>query len=358
MKIPSSLCAFTVAQDLPGNLPDLLSAHAIPPLSSIGIHEVAGFAGWRHALDPVTPETIFCGAMLAAHLVKAGRRIEPAILRAEIAAEEQAEMAAREVLYLKRSEKLEIRKSIIDRMLPEAAPKISAIALMAAASPRLLFSSATSDSAIEALRLRFQAATGVAIHQLSPDLLAASMGFDTRTIDHASFSPSAQDPHCVLRLGSEFLTWLWHVSESRNSLFTIDRREYSVCVDGPLHFHCDASGGALDAAVKSGCPTMSSEARASLQDGKLLLSATIMIASGGDSWSCRLDAQSFAMRSIKCPRIEELLDFHSLHQQRIIDLTSLHACLVSLYRHFLALRCSAGWNAALCDIRAWVAARA
>jgi len=337
MKIPSSFSAFRLSRDLPADVYQRLSALALPPLDTLGAGEISGWSGPRHALDSI-PEQC---PRFAAHLVKAARKLPGELVRAEFELEALAEMQARGVSYLRRAEKAEIRQMVIDRLLPATHPSLQSIRVFAAAAPRLIFASATTDAQIDSLYFASRQA-GIDLHFRSPEIIAAECGLDT--------------VHLPKALGPSFLTWLWFFSECGGAIFRSQNTEFSVGIDGPLVFCGDNACGAIEAAMRKGVPTASAEAAAALHQGKQLHLATLLLASGDRAFSCRLDSARFVFRSVLLPPVDEL-DPEQQLEDRILSMTVLYQAVADIFCHFLLLRDSAEWPAIAGRMSSWIAER-
>jgi recombination associated protein RdgC len=273
--------------------------------------------------------------------------------------EEVAHMRAENKPFVDRKTRSEIRKEVMNRLLPQMPPTLKGIPFVYDEREQLVYVGATSDSQLDAFRFHFLSTLNVDLIPVDADTAAAKRhNIHTRTWNKTSFSPEVPDAEMDDTPGLDFLTWLWFVSEARGGIFkTKEFGEMGIAVEGPLLL-TRAGGGAHVTALREGLPTVSAEAKTALLGGKKLERAKLMMARADEAWSCAFDAEKFIFRSVKLPEPKEHLDPASRFQDRIQKLGLFRDMFLGLFDRFLAERSApAKWTAATKEIHQWVAGR-
>ena len=344
---------------LPSGVLDRFASAAAPPLDSRGANPITGWVTGRHLLDRViTEDTAFLAGYLRLTLMKAERKIPAALLRAECRLEELAEMQSRGVAFLKRNERTEIKREIVNRLLPKMPPTLTGIDLAGDIQADWLVATAVSEAQVEAFTVHFRNTTGCdAIPVTAATIAARHRRFDVRDLPPSSFSPDVDDSEGGNHTGHEFLTWLWYMSEAGGGIVEIEAGGVSILVEGPLTFFFEG-GGAHETALRKGAPEISMEAKAAMLGGKKLRRAKLTLNCRDTTWSVNLDADGFALRGLKLPKVDNL-DSISRFQERMLAILGLKTVLEQLYLRYLDTRTdSAAWDDTCTAIRRWVSNRA
>ncbi len=349
---------FYLPRPLPPGCVDRFAAAAAPPLDTLGSGAVTGWVTGRHLLDRViTEDNAFLAGYLRLTLMKAERKIPPALLRAECRMAELTELQARGAAFLKRTERAEIKREVIDRLLPQMPPTLTGIDMAGDVQGESLVATAVSEAQVEAFSLQFRNTTGCDIIPLTAGTIAARhRSLDVRNLPPSSFSPEVEDAEAGNHTGHEFLTWLWFMSEARGGSVELDTTSVAILVEGPLTFIFEG-GGAHEASLRRGAPEISVEAKSALLGGKKLRRAKLTLACRDQNWNFTLDAESFALRGLKLPKSENL-DSISRFQERMLSILGLQTILEQLYLRYLDTRTdAAAWRAVQTDIHRWVETR-
>ena len=116
---------------LPVDAVELFAKHALPPIRTLAGGEISGWVTGRHMLDTeITEETVDRAGYLYLNLVKAERKIPPALFRAECAMEELVLMRAEGKGQLNRAEKSGVKKEVTERLLPSMPPSLPGIPIV------------------------------------------------------------------------------------------------------------------------------------------------------------------------------------------------------------------------------------
>jgi hypothetical protein len=333
--------------------------HAAPPIDTLGKDEINGWVTGRHLLDRnITEEHARVAGYLRLTLMKAQRKIPPPLLRAEVRMAELAEMEAQGVPFLKRQVRSEIKKSVIDRLLPTMPPHLTGVPIVDDHHGDILYAGAMSEKQVDALTYFFQRATGSAAVPLTPGAAALKRRkVNARDLGPTSFSPEYDDGKASDSLGQDFLTWLWFFSEARGGILSLPGLgEFGVIIEGPLMFVLEGEGAHVTV-LRNGEPLYSAEAKTSLLSGKKLRRARVTLARGEESWSVTLDAEEFVFRGLKLPKGDEL-DPVSRFQERMLAIETFREAILSTFDRFLEERADpARWKTTREDVHKWVAAR-
>lgn len=349
---------FYVPGELQRESAEKFAKHTPPPIDTLGKNEINGWVTGQHLLDTnITEETAFVAGYLRLTLMKAERKIPPALLRAECKMEELAEMQARGFSYLKRTARSEIKRAVTEKLLPKMPPTLTGIDIVYDSRTKLLYASASSDKQIDALTLMFSRTTGQSIVPLTPGSAALMRKkIDLRNIDPTSFSRECEDELAENNIGRDFLTWLWFYSEYRGGIMSVDGTDFAVMIDGPLVFVHEGRG-AHEMIVRKGSPLISAEAKTALGSGKKLCRAKVTLARDEEMWSVNLDADDFMMRSLKVPK-GDAVDPIGRFQERMLMIDLFRETFLTFFDRFLEERTNSGeWAKTQADIQEWVATR-
>lgn len=331
--------------------------HACPPIESLGSKPISGWVTWRHHFDrDLTDEVCVLGPYIHTVLLKAEKKIPPALLRAHVKMEEAIEKRARGTDFLPRALKSEIKKRVTETLLPQMPPSMSGIGTVVDLRNNLLLSSAISDKQLDALVPAFKESAGTAPIALTPTTAAMRRkAINTADLEPISFSPDMTlDPPKEGAPGMDFFTWLWFAWDRDGGVFHLpDGSEFGIMLEGPLTFFREGQG-AHEVVLRRGTPLNSEEAATALMCGKKLKRAKVLIAHHDNVFSATLDAD-FAIRSLKLPKTEQT-DVVGQFCERMLFVETFWTAWLSLYDRFLELRTDAQrWPQTLAAMRQWIA---
>ena len=354
-----SFRVFELVQGLPSDHLEKFASHAAPGVDLMGSNEISGWVSGRHMLDRnITDENAYYAGYLRLTLMQAKRKIPESYLRAECAVEEYAWLAATGADYVPRKEKMAIKKSVTERLLPTVPPTLKGIPFVYDENDGLIYAAAPSDKQHDAFFLSFKETTGIALKALDPQWTAFTRKtLDTEDLEAFSFSPECKENEVLNSVGQDFLTWLWFFSEARGGIRSFENiGRFGVIVEGPLTFMSDGDG-AHEAVLRNGSPLQSAEAKTSLMCGKKLKRAKITLAREEEVWQCTVDADQFVFRGLKLPKVESL-DAVSLFEQRMMSMNLFVKVFLYLYDDFLEERFDKErWSKTEKEIHAWVTDR-
>lgn len=350
---------FFTSRDLGTEDVDRFAAQALPPLSTLAEEELHGWVAGRHLLDRnISEENAFLGGYLRLTLAQARKAVPASLLQAECAVEEMAEMEAEEVPYLNQQARMEIRKQVRERLLPDMPPQLKGIDFVFDERSRMLYASATTEKQVDAFVLNLMQTTSCVAEAADPETLAAKTEqVDVRNWMPSSFSDELEDGMVDGTAGREFLMWLWYSSEKRGGLELVPEvGEIAYMIEGPLTFVMEGRG-AHEITLRKGEPLLSAEARTALLSGKKLKKAKIQFVRGEEVWAFTFDADEFIFRSLKLPQTEAY-DRIGKFQERMVLLETFRQSFFHLFRRFVKERnASNEWREAKTAMRKWVAGR-
>lgn len=352
MSIRAGSMAIRFAEVQPVNPEHLagLKPHALPSLEMMGSEERVGFTTGRHMLDRnVTPDAMLYGGHFTGAVVKASRKVNEAMLRAECKMEEQAQLEASGEERISAAARSEIRRSVHARLLQLAEIKLSAVEFAVVGKDRMIHT-AGSDSARDMMSLLWVQAKLPAIHDLSPDWLAFRLaGKEYTAVMPADYAGLGNESGSCL-WGRDYLTWLWYVIEAKGGM--IDRMAHMI--EGPLVFGSDEGGQVCG--IRNGEPLTCAETKAALRAGKKLVRAKFTVADCDDSMVFTLDADRFMFRGLRLPQGEKL-DPVSRWQERVKYLDGLRKWHETNFGRFVTLRLSKDWDEERRAVGAWILER-
>lgn len=350
---------FYVTKAMPPDVVARFAEMAAPPIETLSDGEIHGWVSGRHLLDRViTEKNATYAGFLRLTLLKAERKIPEALLRAECRMEELAQQEASGKAFLTRSEKKDIKDSIVSRLLPTMPPQLKGIPFIYDERDGMIYATALNDKQMDAFTIYFSQTLGFNLIPVLPETAAMKrLRVNVKEWAPTSFSPEAEDSEAGQDPGEDFLTWLWFYSEARTGIATLgDLGEFAVMIDGPLNFILEGSG-AHDVVLRRGEPRVSAEAKTALLGGKKLKQAKLTLAQGDLQWSCTLTAAEFVVRGLKMPPLEKM-DAMTAFQERMNQIGRFSEGLLRLYDRFVQERNSIkDWKATTEEMRAWVSER-
>lgn len=350
---------------LPEGMPDEAQArfakNAAPPLKTLGTDTLQGWVGGRHLLDlPITDENAQYGGRLRLMLLKAERKVPSSLYKAECMMEEFALMKALHKPFLRRAEKVDLRRQVMERLLPTMPPTLHGIGFVHAPGTPFVCTTAVSEKQAEAFRLHLVRTLGREAYALTADTAAAlTKRVNVRQWNRSSFSPEVPDSEAGESAGQDFLTWVWFHAEARGGIVKDAKLgEFAATVDGPLLFAREGEG-AHEIVLRKGAPLASAEAKSSLLAGKKLRRSKLILARGDQMWSCGFEADAFTFRGLRLPEDDEpAADAISRFQSRMMKLDDFRELVLALFSRFVEERNDARrWGTTVEEIRAWVAGR-
>jgi hypothetical protein len=356
----ASLRVMRLTRPLPKDAVERFAQNALAPVEYIKEDPLFGWVTGRHLMDrDIDEHTARWGGILRVALVKAEKKVPSSLLKAEVRAQELQRLKESGQSFLSRKDRQEIRDATRAILLPKMPPQLKGTAVLQVPGSEWVLTEAVADKAADELCIHFRHAQQITLEAMTPATLAEQRHkIDVTGWSPTSFSPAVEDKDVSPEAGHDFLTWLWHVSETApKSLEVEGHGPVGVLIEGPLTFVMEGSG-AHEITLRKGNPPVSSEAKACLLAGKKLARCKFSLAKGEEVWSGTLTAESFVTRSLKPPAVEEDLDPVSLFQMRVRKFEEYREMLAGLYDLFVRVRSDRQrWTKTAREMREWVADR-
>ncbi len=165
-------------------------------------------------------------------------------------------------------------------------------------------------------------------------------------------------------LGQEFLTYLWHRSETEGSI-DVNGDSVEIAFDYTMQLEC-GEGEACRRIATKGTPTASAselvEAKTAIAVGKKIEQAKILMSVNGAEFWLTANGRLLSLTGVKLPKVaptedagdDETLSRQGLVLERIGLITIVTRTIDAIYRDFLMLRTDPqAWAAEVKKISAW-----
>jgi len=347
---------FYLQQAYTSSVVEDFARRAAPPIDTLDRDPISGWVSGRHLLDrEITDEKCIAGPYLHVQLMKAEKKIPPALLRAYVKQEEDIEQKARDVETLSRKAKAEVKARVTAMLQPKMPPALTSIPVVMDFRNDLLVAGALSDKQIDALGPAFKETAGTFPVLLTPETAAMRRKqINAKDLLPVMLSPDETlDPPVEGTLGMDFLTWLWFAWEKEGGVYHLpDGREFGVMLEGPVTFFREGQG-AHEVALRNGIPLNSREAGTALYCGKKLKRVKVVMAQGNSVFSATMDAD-FAVRGLKLPKGEQIDEAGKI-EERMMMIEFFWSAWLTLFDRFLDLRTDpTQWRQTLAKIHTWI----
>jgi recombination associated protein RdgC len=305
-------------------------------------------------------------------------RIPGALLKSQIADEEQRQLARGKKTKLSRNEKLEIKDRVVMRLRKKVIPTSKAIDLCWHLDSGVVLFFGHSKRMILDFMALFEKTFGMQLLEDSPHAAAARAELPRelerafKQIEPLSFSsgrkrlgktskaepePEASEPaepgeedllervESTRFLGAEFLLWLWLRAEIVNKPIPLpELGDFEVWLDNQITLQSDIDPNER-VTVRGAAPSGSPEAREAVRAQKFPVRARIAIRNEERDYACVLVAHRFAISGGKIPAVLTK-DTDDAFQERMTLVERLCQNLDGLYAAFLRDRLSPLWKQA------------
>ena len=308
-------------------------------------------------------------------------RIPGALLKSQIADEEQRQLARGKKTKLGRNEKLEIKDRVVMRLRKKVIPTSKAIDLCWHLDSGVVLFFGHSKRMILDFMALFEKTFGLQLLEDSPHAAATRAELPRelerafKQIEPLSFSsgrkrlgktsktskaepapevsdaPTSDEEDLLERvestrfLGAEFLLWLWLRAEIINKPIPLpELGDFEVWLDNQITLQSDIDPNER-VTVRGAAPSGSPEAREAVRAQKFPVRARIAIRNEERDFACVLVAHRFAVSSGKIPAVLTK-DTDDAFQERMSLVERLCKNLDGLYAAFLRDRLSALWKEA------------
>ncbi|MGI5870311.1 MAG: recombination-associated protein RdgC [Kiritimatiellia bacterium] len=353
---------FDIDEPIDASVIDELAVHVVAPIETLdGPEPITGWVSPRHLLDrDISRESCLRGNFACANLLKAELKIPRSLLTAHCKMEELAEMEARGVPYLNRQTRADIKKRVVDELLPKMPPTLTAISMAIDLSRRRIYTDAMSAKQHDAFCAAFRKATRLTANEIIPESAALRLhGIDTQGLPVQCFSPDPEVESAANSVGMDFLMWLWFFCETRGGLFKTapDAAEFAAMLEGPAVFLLEGEG-AHEISLRRGMPLVSREARTTVESGKKLRSVKLTLARGKETYTATIDGLDFAFRGLVLPKPETPYEPEEAFVERMNGVQTYTDAVFHLYGMFLKERIAPKtWKKTMDEIKDWIKTR-
>jgi len=155
-------------------------------------------------------------------------------------------------------------------------------------------------------------------------------------------------------LGNLFLFWLWWHCDTREGLVETADGEVSIVIDKTLDLEC-AWGLSGRTSLRGDGPTRRAEAARAVQLGKWPRKIGLTVSQFGRVWECTLQGDRLEVSGLKLPKPEDKpQSLRAAIEERLDSFATFDSALMSMYRAFLEIRLSRGWDSCRGEMRNWI----
>lgn len=343
---------------IPAHHLELFQGKAAGKLDDVTDKPQIGWVSGRHLLerkiDEMTSET---AGFTHLSLRISQRKIPSALLKAECRKEELDYMLAKNVGFVPATVRRNIRREIEERRLMTMPPSIAGIPLVLNPKDGSIFLSTSSPARIVLFQEMLEQTLKIGSVQLDfaniADLMLGEKLDKHRPVAFSSRQKSDGEDLSA----RDFLTWLWHHSETEEGEVKIRNSSFNCLVEGPFTFaSSEECEGGVEISIRKGMPARSAEAKAALAVGKKLKKARLTISRGKDQWKAGFDADAFIFTSLELPEGEKL-DPASAFEERMRLIAEFQTVMAEYVRTFFSLLKSGNWKTVQKDIIKWAEER-
>ena len=155
-------------------------------------------------------------------------------------------------------------------------------------------------------------------------------------------------------LGNLFLFWLWWHCETREGLVETSEGEIAIVIDKTLDLEC-AWGLSGRTSLRGDAPTRRAETARAVQLGKWPRKVGLLVSQFGRTWQCTLQGDRFEVSGLKLPKPEDKpQSLRAAIEERLDSFATFDSALMAMYRAFIEVRASRGWDSCRAEMRNWI----
>ena len=308
------------------------------------------------------------GKFVTFSLRKDTKRIQRTMLNLKVKERILERMKEMETDTLPQKQKVEIKAEIIEELNKSTEASLQIVQVIVDTARKEVFVTCTSDKLIESFITLFDKTFNVKL------LEANSMACAENLLEADVFEKILDKPGIELidglevhpdfenspeaKLGSGFLTWLFYYLQAGDGHWKGPHvGEFGILMEDYLLFEGEALG-TKQTLLKKGLVNQCAELATVLRIGKQIAKAKLTLArengtEATEVWSFMINNMKFDLSSLKVPKFS---DGNSAARTlgRYNYLIEAFEILDDLYLHYLELRYSRKWPAALTEIRNWI----
>jgi len=283
------------------------------------------------------------------------KSVAPSLLRLRIMEAERKQLAESGQKKLYREQREAIRESVRLDLLGKTLPVPAFHEICWSVPDRVLTFCCLSDKVAGGLQELFRESFSLSLSPYLPwNADGAGAGPNSPDVALPPLPPEV-DP---LTVGREYLTWLWFKSEERNGMIRIPGGVESEVIFVRRLVLESGDGEYAETIVCQGLHADLKEGKEALRQGKKITAARLRMAHDKAEWEFTFKADRFHFQSMKLPSVAESeggeADREGQILERIYLIEKAAGMMDQLFRSFLDLRLSDGWEKEQTRMHKWI----
>ena len=360
----SSFQVYETEAEITTDILELVKEGQCPTLDSLRETPIFGWTSARFLLDrEISEETMFINGWFCGSLLKAEKKVPSKLLKSIVKLSEYQFMKDQNLTSINKQQHAEIKAHVHEELLEQMPPTLTNLDVATDCRNKRVFAECRGPKQKDAFEAAFTHTSQAKLIPMIPELLAfkrAGLTYDS--FGAVTFSPDSSAIPDKSGLGLDFMTWLLFRSEVKDHTFRITNGRhdpnisYALAFADPITFLNNEGAGSYETSLRKGTPILSSEAKTALLSGKKLARANVaFILDENHQWSASIDAQTFAFRSVKVPRVEEGTDERGRLVEKLQHFSFFVDAFYSLFDEFLEiLKNEERWEETVREMQTWI----
>ncbi|HQN18219.1 MAG TPA: recombination-associated protein RdgC [Syntrophobacteraceae bacterium] len=327
--------------------------------------QAMGFVSWDDLFDPSFGGNSYHKGEYIAFQFRVDQRTVPPIVRKQYIRRKVDEYRVKNNgKWPSRQERQEIQENVQNWLMNRIIPKPGGCEVVWNPAAKWMLLGGTGTKTIDAFLTHFEKHFRVYPIPLYHVHWALNMvPLDGRQKDMLASLVSAKSPNAMYEgrpLGSEFLTWLWFMTENAQEAIELtEGRRVEISLGERLVLTLPADG--KERVICTTQANILHEARTGLRQGKLVDELQLFLRIGENEYFLTLDSFLWAVKGLRTPK--QLPDFEDddaegKFLERMYFLEEVSTALNKLFEMFLGLRLSPAWERdSLPRIKTWMKER-
>jgi hypothetical protein len=358
---------YRIVGALPDHFPDFFNEQirrrAFQTIWRTTDEKAAGWTSLENFLDTDFPYASYAQGRYMLFSLRIDRKsVAPSLLRLRIMEAERKQLAESGQKKLYREQHEAIRESVRLDLLGKTLPIPSFHEICWSVPDHVVTFCCLSDKEVGELQELFRESFSLGLAPYAPWQVEGAdgkpQGAATRSGSSAqslSPLPPGVDP---LTIGREFLTWLWFKSEERNGMIHLPGSGESEVVFVRRLVLEAGEGEYAETVVCQGLHADLKEGKEALRQGKKITAARLRVTHDKAEWEFTFKADRFHFQSMKLPTVVENegeeADREGQILERIYLIEKAAGMTDQLFRSFLDLRSSEGWDKEQTRVQRWM----
>ncbi len=358
---------YRIVGPLPAHFPDFFNERirrdAFQTVWRTTDEKAAGWTSLENNLDTDFPYACYAQGRYMLFSLRIDRKsVAPSLLRLRILEAERKQLAESGQKKLYREQREAIREAVRLDLLGKTLPVPSFHEICWSVPDNVLTFCCLADKVVGELQEFFRESFSLGLAPDTPWQIEGGGGKAKGTATGSS-SPALSLPSLPpgvdpLTVGREFLTWLWFKSEERNGMIHFpDGGEIEVVFVRRLVLE-SGDGEYAETVVCQGLHADLKEGKEALRRGKKITAARLRMTHDKAEWEFTFKADRFHFQSMKLPSVAESegeeTDREGQTLERIYLIEKAAGVMDQLFRSFLDLRLSEGWDKEQVRMQRWM----